>query len=222
MCLSIRNNSLQVVQGTKHLGVYIDNTLELKNDIQEITKKISRSLGQLKYAKRFLPLESLHDIYTSIIDAHSQYCSAIWGVCGLTEVQKLQKLQNREARIITGSNYDAPNKPLIKTLGLRKIEKAIQRKTRVMVIKSVNGLSPQYLIELFVTFSTNDCYNLRHTTTDCRRNCPQMGNKAFHVGAQDCGTVCCQNQNGHPTSYPLRRAFYRDALRYSKQLISNI
>ena len=112
-CLSIHNNPLQVVQGTKHQGVYIDNTLDWKNHIQEITKKISRSLGLLKYAKRFLPLESLKDIYTSIIDPNFRYCCAVWGVCGLTEIQKLQKLQNRAARILTDSNYDAPSKPLI-------------------------------------------------------------------------------------------------------------
>ena len=79
LCLSIRNNPLQVVLSTKHLGVYIDNTLDWKNHIQEITKKILRSLGLLKYAKRPLPLESLKDIYTSIIDPHFRYCCTVWG-----------------------------------------------------------------------------------------------------------------------------------------------
>ena len=181
LCLSIHNNPLQVVQGTKHLGIYIDNTLDWKNHIQEITKKISRSLGLLKYAKRFLPLESLKDIYTSIIDPHFRYCCAVWGVCGLTEIQKLQKLQNRAARIITDSNYDAPSKPLIETLGWMTIEKVIQRETLVMVFKSVNGFSPQYLSELFVTSSTNACYNLRHTTTDLRlpKKLSSNGQKSF-------------------------------------------
>ena len=39
LCLSIRNNPLEVVHSTKHLGVYIDNTPDWKNHIQEITKK---------------------------------------------------------------------------------------------------------------------------------------------------------------------------------------
>ena len=90
LCLSIRNNPLQVVQGTKHLGDYINNTKTAYLFL--ITKKISRSLGLLKYAKRFLPLESLKYIYTSIIDPHFRYYCAVWGVCGLTEILKLQKL----------------------------------------------------------------------------------------------------------------------------------
>ena len=106
-------------------------------------------------------------------------------VCGLTEIQKLQKLQNRAARIITGSNYDAPSKPLSKTLGWRTIEKVIQRETRVMVFKSVNGLSQQYLSELFITCLTNSCYNLRYTTTHLRlpKKLSSNGQKAFHLGA---------------------------------------
>ena len=58
VCLNIRNNPLDVVQSTEHIGVYIDNALDWKNHIQKITKKMSRSLGLFKYAKRSLSLES--------------------------------------------------------------------------------------------------------------------------------------------------------------------
>ena len=68
LCLDIRNNPLEVVASTEHLAVYIDNALDWKNHIQEITKKISQLLGLFKYAKRFLPLKSLKDIYISVID----------------------------------------------------------------------------------------------------------------------------------------------------------
>ena len=166
LCLSIRNNPLEVVQSTKHLGVYFDNALDWKNHIQEITKKISRSLALLKCAKRFLPLESPKDIYASIIDPNFGYCCAVWRFCGLIEIQKLQKLQNRAARKITGSNHDASSKPLIEALGWRTIEKLIQRETRVMVFKSVNELPPQHLSKLFLSSSSNACYNLQRTTNN--------------------------------------------------------
>ena len=50
-----------------------------------------------------------------------------------------------------------------------------------MVFKSVNGLSPQYLSELFATSSTNACYNLRRTTTDLRlpKKLSSNGQKSF-------------------------------------------
>ena len=35
------------------------------------------------------------------------------------QIQQLQKLQNRAAKIITDSNYNAPRKPLIEALGCK-------------------------------------------------------------------------------------------------------
>ena len=72
----------------------------------------------------------------------------MWGVCGAAEIHQLQKLQNRAARIITGSNYDAPSKPLIESLGWKTINDMIQFESRVMVFNSLNRLTPQYLSDL--------------------------------------------------------------------------
>ena len=57
--LQIHQSALEAVPSTKYQGVHIDNSLNWKKHIEEISKTISRSLGLLKYAKRFLPLESL-------------------------------------------------------------------------------------------------------------------------------------------------------------------
>jgi len=60
--LHIHNKDLDVVQSIKYLGVHNDNTLEWKKHIRKVSKKISRSLGLIKYAKRLLPLESLKNL----------------------------------------------------------------------------------------------------------------------------------------------------------------
>jgi len=40
----------------------------------------------------------------------------VWGCCGEILLDKLQKLQNRAARIVTNSSYDASSLPLIESL----------------------------------------------------------------------------------------------------------
>ena len=135
----------------------------------------------LKYAKRYLPFHALKNLYTSVIDPSFRYCCSVWGVCGAAEIHQLQKLQNRAARIITGSNYDAPSKPLIESLGWKTINDMIQFESRVMVFKSLNRLTPQYLSDLFVANSTNPSYNLRSTDTNLtlpKRN-TSTGQKSF-------------------------------------------
>ena len=68
--LHIHDKDLDGVQSIKYLGVHIDDTLDWKKHTQEVSKKISRSLGLIKYAKRFLPLESLKKPYTGLVDPH--------------------------------------------------------------------------------------------------------------------------------------------------------
>ena len=126
----ICNAPVEVAENIKYLGVYIDKCLEWKKHSQEISEKVSRSLGVIKYCKRFLPFDTLKCLYNSIVDPHFLYCCPVWGVVGASEINHLQKLQNRAARIITSSRYDAPSKMLIKQLGRRTIEEMIQYESR--------------------------------------------------------------------------------------------
>ena len=148
--LQICNETLDVVQCTKYIGVYTDISLELKKQIQETSKKVSQSIGMLKYAKRYLLFHALKTLYTSVTDPNFCYCCSVWGMCGATKVQQLQKLQNCAIRIITGSSYDTPSKPLLETLSWKTMKEMIQFESQIMVFKSINGLAPQYLIDLFV------------------------------------------------------------------------
>lgn len=80
---------------TKYLGVQIDCSLDWKEQIKATSAKVSRALGFLKYAKKFLPREALRTLYTSIVEPHFRYCCSAWGCCGITGMSQLQKLQNR-------------------------------------------------------------------------------------------------------------------------------
>ena len=142
-----------------------------KKHIHEVQKRFLGLLGWwTTYAKRFLPLKSLKNLHTSLVDPHFRYCCAVWGVCGITEIQQLQKLQNRAARLITGSNYDTPSRPLINYLSWKTIEDLIQHESQIMVFKSWNGLVPQYLFDLFAANSSDSSYSLRNTANDLKLN----------------------------------------------------
>ena len=61
----------------------------------------------------------------------------------------LQKLQNRAARIVTNSSYDARADILIEKLNWPTISEIIKRETTTMVYRSLNGLVPMYLSNIF-------------------------------------------------------------------------
>ena len=86
--------------------------------------------------------------------------------CGSTAINKLQKLQNQAARIVTNSRNNASAKPIIKKLGWRTFSKIIQMETLCMVYKSINDLAPTYLAEMFSKLSDTCKRALRNTRSD--------------------------------------------------------
>ena len=63
---------------------------------------------------------------------------------------KLQSLQNRAARALTQSSYDADTSQLIKKLGWDNLENRRQNLKAEMVYKSLNSLKPSYLSSKFI------------------------------------------------------------------------
>ena len=166
--LKIRDKSLDTVEKTKYLGVHIDQNLDWKEHIKYVASKVSRAFSFLKYAKNLVPSITLINLYKRIVEPHFRYCCSVWGCCSSTEKNRLQRLQNRAARIITGSRFDDSAMPLIKGLGWQTIEKMISSETNIMVFKALNGRAPQYLTELFSRNLQSSVHNLRKTSNDLK------------------------------------------------------
>ena len=92
----------------------------------------------------------------------------MWGCSGSDTLLELQKLQNRAARILTSSAFDAPSSPIIKNLGWMKIAELISFESNQLVLKSSNNQAPQYICNLFQRNSDCSSRDLRNTAEDLR------------------------------------------------------
>ena len=162
----IGDAQVENVDQTKYLGVIIDKNLNWAEHIKSVRTKVSRGIGFLKYSRKFLPRNTLSKMYRGIVEPHFRYCCSVWGNCGVTRLQTLQKLQNRAARIVTRSNFDSSAKPLIHNLKWPTISDIIRSETATIMYKSLNGLAPEYLSKRFVKNSTRNIRQLRNTETD--------------------------------------------------------
>ena len=76
----------------------------------------------------------------------------------ITLQNKVQKLQNGAARVLTYSNYDADAGYLLKLLRCKNLASQQQIQRATMVYKSLHGLAPDYLCSKFERRET--AYNL--------------------------------------------------------------
>ena len=152
----------------RSLKLLAKSSSDWKEQVQAVSLKVSRGLGILKHTKTFLPFSALTSLYTSIVEPHFRYCCSVWGCAGTTEINRLQKLQNRAARIVKNSSFDTPSNQLIEKLGWKTINKLIDIESKIMVFKSLNELAPPYLRSLFRKNSQSTSYRIRNTSTDLR------------------------------------------------------
>ena len=89
------------------------------------------------------------------------YYSAVWGCIGNGLSQKLEKLQNRAARIITGSSWDARSAPILHALKWNSLADRHAKQLKSLMFKTVNHLVPEYLSHKFANVNTIHRHNLQ-------------------------------------------------------------
>ena len=151
------------VSHTKSIGVYLDENLTWNEHINQISRKIASGIGALKRIRSFVPDTTLQFIFNSLVQPYFDYCCVVWDNCSKTLADKLEKLQNRAARMLTFSSYDANADVVLASINWKKLETQRKIQKAVMVHKSLYGLAPDYLRSMFVNRSIVANYSLRDT-----------------------------------------------------------
>ena len=100
----------------KYLGVYIDNNLNWKLQIEKLCSKLSSVCGILSKVRHYLDRDSLMLIYNSLFDSRLRYGILGWGTASEQYLSKVRVLQNRAMRFITFSDFRTSAAPLYSSL----------------------------------------------------------------------------------------------------------
>ena len=77
----VDGNDLNLVKETKYLGLTIDDNFKWESNVIN-TQKDSRAIGHLKYAKHYLPEDTLRNTYHIIVQPHFSYYCSVLGLAG--------------------------------------------------------------------------------------------------------------------------------------------
>ena len=115
--IKLGDETIKRVTMSKSLGMYLDEDLSWNEHVDYIARKISSAVGGLKQVRPFVTQETLLTIYKSIILPHFDYCDVVWDTLNKGLAERLQKLQNPSARVITSSSYEIRSNDILKQLG---------------------------------------------------------------------------------------------------------
>ena len=149
------------------LGVALDETLSWEEHIEAICKKVCAGIGMLKRIKPFVPAQTLQPIYSALIQPYFDYCSPLWDTCNKTLKDKLQKYQNRAARIIAGASYEIRSADVLQALEWEDLESRRIITKATLMYKILNDYSASNLKKLLKRRnSLQTFYDLRNSQND--------------------------------------------------------
>ncbi len=164
-------------------------------------KDICSGIGALRRIKPFVPLRSLKMLYKALIQPYFDYCSPLWDTCGKVHKDKLQVLQNRAARVITGARFDVKSANVLEDLQWSTLDVRRHRLKRVLMYKIVNEQSAPSLREEFIKLKIlieNIIFEVMILIQHFQNLKQTILNVLLSIVVQCCGIVFLLRRKRHP------------------------
>ena len=133
----------------RDLGIQLDSTLSFNEHIANTVSTCIASLCQINRVKHLFDPKILENVISSLVFSKLYYCSNVWSSTTKKNIEKLQKVQNFAARIITGTQKYEHITPILKQLNWLPVPDMLKYFVGVLTFKCLNGLAPDYLNSYF-------------------------------------------------------------------------
>ena len=131
-----------------YLGMHLVQTLSVKQHISSLCRTTFLALGRIR---PFLSNSSIEKLVASMIMSRSDYCSATFAGVADEQITRIQKMQNKAARLILKKSKRDHVTPLLKELHWLRVKYRIRYK-----------LATPYLSPSLCTYQPSRC--LRSST----------------------------------------------------------
>ena len=167
----------------KDLGMKIDSSLSMSDHIDSLCRSCLFQLRQIRVLKRCLPQESVHILVKAFVSSRLDYCNSLFYGIGHGLLDKLQRIQNAAARLVSGKRKYDHITPVLRDLHWLPIRQRIEYKLSSFVHKSLHCQAPMYLSDACIRVSSIEGrQNLRSADAGellIPRVRTKMGSRAF-------------------------------------------
>src|SRR5258708_977655 len=103
--LTLGTHALQRKEYVKFLGLVIDQNLDWRETISNLSSKLARDIALMHKASQFLPKSCLKMLYFAFFYAHIKFCLEFWSSAGQGVLQPIRILVKKAVRVATRVHY---------------------------------------------------------------------------------------------------------------------
>jgi hypothetical protein len=148
--LTLGTETVSVASAMRVLGVTFTPDLLLDRHVTLTSAKCFFQLRQLRRVHRFLDVDSTTTLVHAFVTSRIDYCSLLLANAPKAWTDKLQRVLNAAARMVTGTRkYDRGLTHILRDkLHWLDIPRRVQYRLCVTVYRCLHGLAPPYLAEM--------------------------------------------------------------------------
>ena len=155
---AVLDNEMNPADSARNLGVFFDSGLNFRQHISQVSSSCFYHINRdLKRIRKSLALAK--KIPVALVTSKLDYCNSLLHEIPAIDLQKLQRVQNCLARVVTKAPRFSRSIPLLKSLHWLPIKLRIQFKICTFVFRCLNDGQSSYLSGLL--FSADSVKHLR-------------------------------------------------------------
>ena len=127
--LKLNGKNIYETKKLRYLGLIMDERMTWKFHVLELKKKLSQITGIIyKLKKLGTPTDTLKSVYYALFQSYLNYGLCVWGQANTEYFSKIEVMQNKVLRIISGVDIDVNCTPLYKDLKILKLKDLLHLK----------------------------------------------------------------------------------------------
>jgi hypothetical protein len=173
---------IPVSSSIKNLGVVFDNEMKMSDHITHLARSLNWQIRNLCKIRRFLDFNACNNAVRALILSRMDYCCSLLNGITRKNLTRLQRIQNKCARLIFMEPKYTHTSPLLERLHWLPVAKRIQFRTLVHTFNILASSTPDYLASILHTHQS--VYSLRSTSgtsLTIPRAHKQAGDRAFSI-----------------------------------------
>ena len=150
--LPLPGKDLVPTRCARDLGVIFDDQLYFQIHTVKTVSSCMRSLTQMNRAKHAFDQDLLITTIKGLVFSKMFYCSSLWSNTSVTNINKLQAIQNFAARIVTRSRKFDHITPILRWMPVTGDH--LFYRDALLTFKCMNGMAPTNLSSRFINRGT--------------------------------------------------------------------
>ena len=143
LCLiSVMNKP--TISSARNLGFIFDSDMSFTDQINSLSKSCHFHIRDIHRIRHLLPLSAATVLANSLISSKLDYCNSLYNGISQANLNKMQRIQNTLARVITNTSKFEHITPILKKLHWLPIKQRIDYKLMSSYIQNTSN-STTYL-----------------------------------------------------------------------------